>query len=155
MALRRLPAAPDVDDLVVLDLAPPPGATTGPSVNLPALDLMGVSSGPEWYAYIAARSLVWKPGKTRRPVPRVAGRYGWSADPNDYPVLTLADLRRFTYGANDEKHRMRAEIIAPWSTLPDVVLVQNQTDTRTGIRGYRLLPAEATAAACKVDVTGE
>ena len=73
MALRRLPAErldgapPALDDLVVVDLAPPPGATTGPSVDLPALDLMGVSSGPDWYAYIAARSLIWRPRKDSAP----------------------------------------------------------------------------------------
>ena len=145
MALRRLPAehpngTPALDDLVVIDLAPPPGAATGATVDLPALDLMGVSSGPEWYAYIAARSLVWIPGKTRRPVPKGGGQWGWSADPNDYPVLTLADKRRFSYGANDKKHRTQAAINEPWSNLPDVVLVPNQTDARTGVRGERLLP---------------
>ena len=110
MALRRLPAeqpsgTPALDDLVVLDLAPPPGATTGPPVDLPALDLMGVSSGPEWYAYIAGRSLVWLPGKTRRPVPRAPGRYGWSSDPNDYPVLILADLNRLARDNQGENQR--------------------------------------------------
>ena len=151
MALRRLPAehpngTPALDDLVVIDLAPPPGAATGATVDLPALDLMGVSSGPEWYAYIAARSLVWIPGKTRRPVPKGGGQWGWSADPNDYPVLTLADKRRFSYGANDKKHRTQAAINEPWSNLPDVVLAPNQTDARTGVRGERLLPAEARRA---------
>ena len=156
MALRRLPAdgpdgTPALEDLVVIDLAPPPGATTGPSVDLPALDRMGVSSGPKWYAYIAGRSLVWQPGTTRRPVPKGGGQWGWSRDPNNYPVLTLADLRRFAFGTKDAKNRTRAEILKPWSNLPDVVLVPNQTDARTGIRGYRLLPAEATAAVHKVD----
>lgn len=52
MALRRLPAErpdgkpPALDDLVVLDLAPPPGATTGGPIDLPWLDQMGVTSGP-------------------------------------------------------------------------------------------------------------
>ena len=61
-------------------------------------------------------------------------------------MLTLADLRRFAFGARDSKHRTRASILKPWSHLPDVVMVPNQTDTRTGIRGYRLLPAEAKKA---------
>ena len=104
MALRRLPAerpdgaAPELADLVVIDLAPPPGAGTGPTIDLPALDDMGLRSGPAWYAYIAARSLVWQPGTTRRPVPKRGGAWGWSRDPEHYPVLTLADLRRFAFG---------------------------------------------------------
>ena len=90
MALRRLPGdgadLPAAGDLVVIDVAPPPGAVTGASVDLPALDAMGLRSGPAWYSYIAGRSLVWLPGKTRRPVPS-GGRYGWSSNPADYPVL--------------------------------------------------------------------
>ena len=151
MALRRLPALgagglPALNDLIVVDLAPPPGAIDGPSMNLPALDLMGVTSGPRWRAYIAARSLIWVPGKTRRPVPRMRGRWGWSAAPNDYPVLTVDDKRRLAFGDQDASNRRtRAAILAPWQELPDVVVLP-ATDQRTGIRGWRLLPREAKRA---------
>ena len=151
LALRRLPAnaesrpRPARADLIVLDLAPVPGAETGASVDLPALDRMGVTSGPRWFAYLAGRSLIWRPGVTRRPVPKT-GRYGWSGNPGDYPVLTLADLQRFAFGGRDEKHRTRADILGPWEKLPDLALLPNQTDARTAIRGYRLLPTEADAA---------
>ena len=152
MALRRLPlnaAANDIpalDDLVVIDLAPVPGAVSGASVDLPWLDHMGVTSGPKWRAYIAGRSLVWLPGTTRRPVPGSDGkRYGWSRNLDDYPVLTMADLRRHSFGARDAKNRTRAAILAPWQDLPDIILVE-ATDPRTGIRGYRLLPTEAKGA---------
>ena len=162
MALRRLPTPegvmPAADDVVVLDLAPPPGASTGPSVDLPALDDMGATSGPKWRAYIAGRSLIWLPGKTRRPVPN-EDWYGWSADPNDYPVLTLADLRRLAFGDMDAKHRTKAAIVAPWANLPDLVALSDQLDVRTGIRGFRLLPAEAAEPLRKLideaDATGE
>ena len=154
MALRRLPAnadgTPAVDDTVVIDLAPPPGAASGGTADLPALDKMGVSSGPQWYAYLAGRSLVWMPGTTRRPVPRVPRQYGWSRDPNDYPVPTLADLQRFAFGGRDEKHRTKCEILAPWETLPDLVIVSNQIDDRTGVQGYRLLPTEAEHALARL-----
>ena len=160
MALRRLPVegpdgTPAADDLVVLDLAPPPGAANGATVDLPALDLMGVSSGPKWRAYIAARSLVWSPGKTRRPAPRRGrGQYGWSTNPDDYPVVLMADLRRLAFGDRDEKHRTKAEIVAPWMDLPDVIAVP-ATDPQTGNQGYRLLPAEAVEAVRQSDPTGE
>ena len=122
-----------LDDVVVIDLAPVPGAVSGPSVDLPWLDHMGVTSGPKWRAYIAGRSLVWLPGTTRRPVPGTAGRFGWSRNFEDYPVLTMADLRRHSFGEHDAKNRTRAAILAPWQDLPDIILVE-ATDPRSGIR---------------------
>ena len=146
MALRRLPAGaeeetPSLDDLVVVDLAPVPGAVHGASVDLPWLDRMGVTSGPKWRAYIAGRSLIWLPGTTRRPVPHTGGkRHGWSRNPDDYPVLTFDDQRRLAFG-RDDKHRTRAEILAPWLNLPDLTLTE-ATDPRTGILGWRLMPTD-------------
>ena len=60
MVLRRLPSntangIPALDDIVMIDLAPVPGAVSGASVNLPWLDHMGVTSGPRWRPYIAGR----------------------------------------------------------------------------------------------------
>lgn len=148
MALRRLPphagTLPERDGLVVLDLAPVPGAQHGPSVDLPWLDRMGVTSGPAWRAYIAGRSLVWQPGTTRRPVPGTAGkrnkRYGWSRNPDDFPVLTLADLCRLAFG-DDTKHRTCAGVLAPWLNLPDLTLTK-AVDKRTGVHGWRLMPTD-------------
>ena len=116
MVLRRLPSKTDgipaLDDIVMIDLAPVPGAVSGASVDLPWLDHMGVTSGPRWRAYIAGRSLVWVPGTTRRPVPGSAGkRYGWSHNPDDYPVLTMADFRRHSFGERDAKNRTLATIL--------------------------------------------
>ena len=103
---------------------------------------MGVTSGPKWRAYIAARSLLWQPGTTRRPVPGTAGkRFGWSRNPDDYPVLTRDDLRRLAYGDRDAKHRTRETILAPWQNLPDVT-AEEATDKRTGVRGWRLTPTD-------------
>ena len=147
MALRRLPPSvadgmPELDDLVVIDLAPVPGAVSGPSVDLPWLDRMGVVSGPKWRSYIAGRSLIWIPGTTRRPVPKTdERRYGWSRNPEDYAVLTLDDLRRLAFGERDAKNRTRASLLEPWQDLPDLTMVE-ATDARTGVRGWRLLPTD-------------
>ena len=163
LAVRRLPSGsghpwaerptdgrrPARDELIVLDLAPVPGAETGASVDLPFLDRMGKTSGPTWFAYLAGRTLIWRPGVTRRPAP--GGRYGWSSNPADYPVLILADLRRFAFGAADTGNRTHAAILAPWETLPDLVLLPDETDARTGICGYRLLPTEAEAALLRAE----
>ena len=118
-------------------------------MDLPFLDRMGKTSGPTWFAYLAGRTLIWRPGVTRRPAP--GGRYGWSSNPADYPVLILADLRRFAFGAADTGNRTHAAILAPWETLPDLVLLPDETDARTGIRGYRLLPTEAEAALLRAE----
>ena len=147
MALRRLPPGADSmparEALVVIDLAPVPGAMSGPSVDLPWLDRMGVKSGPRWFAYIAGRSLIWLPGTTRRPVPKTGGKvYGWSRNPDDFPVLTLADLRRFGFGERDAaKNRTLSEILAPWQALPDLTLTE-ATDERSGLHGWRLMPTD-------------
>ena len=148
MALRRLPPnataddTPALDELVVIDLAPVPGAVSGASVDLPWLDRMGVTSGPRWRAYIAGRSLIWAPGTTRRPVPETEGkRFGWSRNPEDYAVLLLDDLRRLAFGDHDAKNRTRAAILAPWQNLPDLTM-EEAPETRTGVRGWRLLPTD-------------
>ncbi|MDE0023520.1 MAG: hypothetical protein OXP69_03810 [Spirochaetaceae bacterium] len=148
MALRRLPPSandgdtPALDELVVIDLAPVPGAVSGASVDLPSLDRMGVTSGPRWRAYIAGRSLIWAPGTTRRPVPGTEGeRFGWSHNPDDYPVLMLDDLRRHAFGDHDAKNRTRASILAPWQDLPDLTM-EEATEPRTGVSGWRLLPTD-------------
>ena len=146
MALRRLPterpeAMPAADNLVVLDLAPPPGATTGPSVDLPALDDMGAASGPKWRAYITGRSLIWRPGKTRRPLPRQRGRFGWSADPVDYPVLSMAE-------AADRKRK-----VAGNGALPQRVamLTSSKPDAYLGGSGSCRLAATLSIARRQLD----
>ena len=112
---------------------------------------MGVASGPAWHSYIAARSLIWTPGTMRRPVPGTGRkRWGWSTDPDVFPVLTLDDLRRLAFGEGDAKHRTCAEILAPWQSLPDVALTE-AADKRAGIRGWRLMPTDgvATTGECR------
>ena len=106
--------------------------------------MLGKTSGPKWRAYIAARSLIWLPGKTRRPVPGSNGRrFGWSRRRADYPVAILDDLRRLAFGDCDDAayRRTRAAILAPWEELPGVE-IEPATDPRTGVRGYRLLPTD-------------
>ena len=149
-ALRRLPSeasngTPSLDDFVVLDIAYPPGAGDGPPVDLPTLDALSVDSAPKWRAAIAAIALSWSPGVTQRPVPGAKGRFGWSRNANDYPVLTQEDRRRFAFGETDTKHRTRAQIDDPWRDLPGLTLIAEQAvDPKTGEVGWRYVP-EAVA----------
>ena len=149
LALRRLPpenahGLPDLKDQVVLDIAFPEGMTTGPEVDLPAMGELSVESGARFRAYIAAKSLDWKPGVTRRPVPGSIGRYGWSRKLADYPVLTRADRRRLAFGEKDQGNRTRKQVDAAWRDLPEMVVIsEDAVDLKTGERGWRIVPAEA------------
>jgi len=148
LALRRLPdgsdgKVPRDDELVIIDVAYPPGSSTGPVIDLPEMDRLSVGSASRWRAYIAGHSLAWEPGKTRRPVPQAPGRYGWSRDPNDYPVVSLADMRRLAFGAKDRKHRPNSEIVSAWRDLPGLVAVESVIDPRTLEKGWRIMPADA------------
>ena len=147
LALVRLPVLdhrklPHPDDMVVFDLRLPKGATTGPMIDLPVLDRMGMKSGPAYRAYIAASTLTWRPGVTRRPNPEMAGRFGWSRNLDDYPVLTLDELRWHAFGPEDRRNnRTKAAILKPWQDLPGFRLLRNQRDRKTGITGWRIVPA--------------
>ena len=160
-ALRRMPSAAGVvpasmDAPVVIDVSLPPSwSPNGPPVALPWLTAAGVRSGPLYRAYIAAQTLLWQPGRTRRPVPGARGRWGWSRNPADFPVLTVDDLRALAFGRGDAKNRTRAELVAPWANLPGAHVEADATDPRTGAVGWRLLPSVADTTGEKADTTGE
>ena len=147
-ALRHLPAVrlngtPRADDVIRFDLALPEGAAAGPSIDLPAFDALSFQSAPRWRAAIAAHSLNWDPGMTRKPVPGAPGRWGWARDLSAYPVLTAEDRCRLAFGEHDAKHRTRTQIDAAWRGLPGLVTLEKQMDLRTGEVGFRFIPIEA------------
>jgi len=130
-----------LDAPVTFDVAFPPGTTTGPQINPKELASRGVRSSPEWRAYIAAATLAWAPGRSRVPV---AGRrhYGWSRDPQAYPVLTQEDRRRLAYGES-KGNRTKDEIDAVWRHIPGFTVLEDQTDMKTQITGWRIVPEQA------------
>lgn len=139
VALRQMPDNPRMDDMIVFDLALPPGSDTGPTVSLPDMQLLGVQSGPRWRAYIAAHTLMWKPGITR--VPQGRTQYGWTLDVQKYPIITQDDRRRLAFGADDSKHRLKKEIDEAWQDLPGLKLIGKQeSNQRTGEFGWRFIP---------------
>ena len=151
-AVRQLPAehAPSVDDLVIIDLAFPPGSAEGPLIDLAALDQLGVESAPRYRAYLAVHSLNWQKGLTRVPVDKTRGQWRWAMDANKYPVLLLDERRRLAFGESDRKHRTTAEIDAAFENLPGLIVTDKQAkDARNGVIGWRVIPAEV------VDPTGE
>ena len=144
LAVRQLPNDPALHELVVLDIAFPPGAEAGPTVDLPEMDALSVKSAPRWRAYIAARTRSWIPGVTQRPVAGARGRWGWSRNPKDYPVVTREERRLLAFGSQDRMHRTRAQIDAAWQDLPGMTLfAEEAVDLRSGEVGWRLVPHEA------------
>ena len=137
---------PDLDDMVLIDVELPPGSTSGPVIDRRELARLGVQSAPRFRAYIAAHSVAWRPGVTRFPHPRNRGVKLWAGDRDRYPILTAADRRRLAFGADDRKHRTRAEQAAPWEDLPGVEIVTRSASTPDGRRGWVIVPDAAAAA---------
>ena len=92
-----------LDDLVLLDVELPRRIAREPIIDGRELARLGVHSAPRFRAYIAARSVTWRSGKTRVVIPRSGGQRTWAADPEAYPVLTAEDRRRLAFGAGDNR----------------------------------------------------
>ena len=136
-----------LDDLVLIDVELPPGSGHGPVIDRRELAQLGVDSAPRFRAYIAAHSVVWRPGVTRRPHPRNPRFHLWSSDPGNYPVLTAADRDRLAFGSADTvRSRTRAHKDKPWEDLPGVEILTRKASTPDGGRGWLVVPEEAAAA---------
>ena len=108
---------------------------------------LGVVSAPRFRAYIAAHSVAWRPGVTRRRHPRNRGVHLWSSNPGNYPVLTGKDRDRLAFGNVDRGRKEgRAKADAYWEALPGVEILTRQASTLDGRRGWLIVPQEAAAA---------
>ena len=74
VAVRKIPPAdyrPEyLDRQVIFDVELPDGAAHGPVIDRLELARLRLVSGPKFRAYIAAHSVAWRPGVTRRRHPR-------------------------------------------------------------------------------------
>ena len=135
-----------LEDLVLIDVELPPGAAHGPIIDRRELAQLGVVSAPRFRAYIAAHSVSWRPGVTRRPHPRNPRHHVWTSDPANYPILTREDRRRLAYGVKDTRNRTRVDQDAAWEDLPGVEIVTRTATTQDGRRGWVIVPKEAARA---------
>ena len=135
-----------LDDLIVFILQRPPGSRSGPKVDSDAFALLGVESGPRFRAVIAGHSLIWKPGRTRRPPVGAPIGAGWnySRDLTDYPILTSADRDRLAFGEGSHsiRCRSRSEKDAAWEELPGLVIAERAAVLPDGRVGWRIIPSE-------------
>lgn len=142
VAALSYPPDGDLAGIARFAVAMPPDAASGPSVDLPFLLSAGVSSAPRYRAYVAARTLIWRPGATR--VKPARGSWTWSLDERRYPILSRKDMARLAY-PSASKRATRAEIDAAWHDLPGVFALGPALDPKTGLHGIRLIPTEAAA----------
>ena len=132
-----------LDDLVGLIVKLPQGSSTGPVIDRRALAQLGVRSAPKFRAYIAAHSIAWQPGVSRRPHPRNPCFHMWSSEPRNYTLLTRKDRRRLAFGAGDKRNRTRADQDAAWEDLSGIEIVTRKAFTPDGRRGWLIVPEEA------------
>lgn len=125
-----------LDDLVLIDVELPPGSGHGPVIDRRELARLGVDSAPRFRAYIAAHSVAWRPGVTRRHHPRNRGVHLWSSDPANYPVLTAEDRDRLAFGNVDRGRKEgRSKADGYWEDLPGVEILTRKASTPDGGRG--------------------
>ncbi|MXW64358.1 MAG: hypothetical protein F4Z69_05995 [Bacteroidetes bacterium SB0668_bin_1] len=137
----------NLDTVVVMDVALPPGAGDGPIIDRPALRLLGVDSGPRYRAFLAIEAANWIKGRTRVRTPKAASSFGWSGDRTRYPVFTAQDRKELAFGTMDRKNRTRNEIDGAFEGLPGTaILGKSETDARTGAVGWRIVPEDAAEA---------
>ena len=112
----------------------------GPILSTTDLAALRAKSGPRYRAYIAAHSLIWHPGVTRRR--HLKGRgWGWSRDLADCPVLAAENRDRLAYAtAGERRKRSRAAKDAVWEKLPGIRILDRAADTPDGRRGLRIAP---------------
>ena len=136
-----------LEDVVVIEVELPPGSSHGPVIDRRELAQLGVVSAPRFRAYIAAHSVAWRPGITRRPHPRNRRFHMWSSDPANYPVLTAADRDRLAFGnVGRGRKEGRSKADSYWEDLPGVEILTRQASTPDGGRGWLVVPEAAAAA---------
>ena len=147
-ALRREPGADAaLDDLILIDVELPPGSGHGPLIDRRELARLGLVSAPRFRAYIAAHSVAWRPGVTRRRHPRNRGVHFWSSDPANYPVLTAADRDRLAFGNVDRGRKEgRSKADGYWENLPGVEILTRKAFTPDGGQGWLVVPEEAASS---------
>ena len=144
-----------LDREVTFDVELPAGAAHGPVIDRLRLARLRLVSGPKFRAYIAAHSVAWRPGVTRRRHPRNRGVHLWSANSAHYPILTAQDRRRLAFGVGDTRNRTRADQDAAWEDLPGVEILTRSAITPDGRRGWLIVPEEAAEAIRKGEPSRE
>ena len=91
---------------MIFDVELPDGAAHGPVIDRLELARLRLVSGPKFRAYIAAHSVAWRPGVTRRRHPRNRSVHLWSSDPGRQAGLADRSEGR---GAPDQGRRLTGE----------------------------------------------
>ena len=140
---------PDLDQKVRLNIYWQQNISDGPRILLHGLAEIGSRSASKFRVALAARTMLYHPGKTWIPHPKNPGHWVWSKKIERYPLVTLEDRRQLAFGldADGGKSRSRSRINRAWDEASlgkvDVeVLDRDFHDKRSGDRGWRIIPAE-------------
>ena len=153
LILRGLPEGDDLDDLILLDLALPPGSNEGTPIDRRRLAELRPTTGGAYRGLIGVTALSYTKGRTRVRAPD--GRWVWSGDPSRYPVLSRQDRRDIAFGVGDRerRNRLRAEIDRPFEGLEragDILIVDREAfDPKRHVHGWRVVPRVAVEAVRK------
>ena len=145
VAVRKIPPAdylPEyLDREVIFDVMLPSSATDGPLIDQSEMTGLRLVSGPRFRAYIAAHSVAWIPGRTRRPI---GEDWTYSRDLSKYPILTAEDRDRLAFGEDSDtiRGRSRSEKDAAWEELPGLVIAERAAVLPDGRIGWRIVPSE-------------
>ncbi len=151
LAVWRIPPADYrpgyLDREVIFEVKLPAGAAHGPVIDRLELARLRLVSGPRFRAYIAAHSVAWRPGITRRPHPHNRRVHLWSTDPRNYPVLTTDDRDRLAFGTVDRARKEgRPKADGHWEDLSGVEIVDRKASTPDGRVGWLIVPEAAAEA---------
>ena len=145
-----------LDDLVVLLVKLPRGSSHGPVIDRIELAQLGVHSAPRFRAYIAAHSVAWRPGVTRRRHPSNRSVHLWSSDPAHYPILTAQDRDRLAFGKVDRARKEgRRKADMHWEKLPGVEILSRTATTQDGRNGWIIVPEAAAERVRRPDGKGD
>ena len=148
VAVRKIPPAdyrPEyLDRQVIFDVLLPDGADSGPVIDQSEMTRLRLVSGPKFRAYIAAHSVAWIPGRTRKRE-HPAAPWQFSRNLSDYPILTAEDRDRLAFGEGSDitRHRSRSEKDAAWEDLPGLVIAERAAVLPDGRIGWRIVPADS------------
>ena len=137
----------DLDDLVVLDVPTPARRRQRPGDLPPRARAARRRLRAALPGYIAAHSVAWRLGISRRRHPRNRSVHLWSANPAHYPVLTAADRDRLAFGrVKRARKEGRRSADAHWEELPGVEILSRTATTQDGQKGWVIVPEAAAAA---------
>lgn len=152
LTLRSFPMdTASLNDVIVMDLSFPPGATGGPKVDAKLLRRLSFQSRAQYAAYVGVNAIQWQPGVTRVPPPvKTKGKrfFAWVGIRSRYRLLKRTERRQLLYGTGDSRHRTKPD--QPFEDLAKAghltIFDRNASHAETCEPAWLIVPNEAAKA---------